>query len=253
LAFWKFIEMSSKPFKRPESKKLGIAVGLGKGFIVTPRVKRPRPSQRKGHASERVKTIRAIIREVAGLAPYEKRIMEILKGGGANPNKRAWRFAKTRLGTHSRAKRKVNEMTIVNQALAQKQAVKKPEKKTVKKTAKKDKPAKKPAKGKTKGAKADDKKGSSAPATTSSTTQAAKTDGGDKKADGDKKKADGGDKKKADTKPATTAASDDKKKADGGDKKKADNKPAGGGDKKKADGAGAKAKGGDKGGDKKKS
>ena len=43
-------------------------------------------------------------------APYEKRIMEILKGGGNNPSKRAWRFAKKRLGTHVRAKRKVNEM-----------------------------------------------------------------------------------------------------------------------------------------------
>jgi len=36
--------------------------------------------------------------------------MEILKGGGNNPSKRAWRFAKKRLGTHVRAKRKVNEM-----------------------------------------------------------------------------------------------------------------------------------------------
>src|SRR4051812_29533170 len=39
--------------------------------------------------------------------------MEILKGGGNNPTKRAWRFAKKRLGTHIRAKRKVAEMDRV--------------------------------------------------------------------------------------------------------------------------------------------
>lgn len=57
--------------------------------------------------------VRGIVREVAGWAPYEKRIMEILKGGGNNPTKRAWRFAKKRLGTHIRAKRKVSEMDRV--------------------------------------------------------------------------------------------------------------------------------------------
>lgn len=36
--------------------------------------------------------------------------MEILRGGGNNPTKRAWKFAKRRLGTHIRAKRKVVEM-----------------------------------------------------------------------------------------------------------------------------------------------
>jgi hypothetical protein len=41
--------------------------------------------------------IRGVIREVAGWAPYEKRLMEILKGGGANPTKRAWKFAKRRV------------------------------------------------------------------------------------------------------------------------------------------------------------
>lgn len=62
---------------------------------------------------ERTKQVRSLIREVAGWAPYEKRIMEILKGGGNNPTKRAWRFAKKRLGTHIRAKRKVAEMDRV--------------------------------------------------------------------------------------------------------------------------------------------
>jgi len=88
----------------------GIAVGLKKGFIVTKRAKRDIPSRRKGKLGDRVKLIRSVIREVCGFAPYEKRIQEILKGGGNNPTKRAWRFAKRRLGTHLRAKKKVTEM-----------------------------------------------------------------------------------------------------------------------------------------------
>jgi large subunit ribosomal protein L36e len=63
--------------------------------------------QREG---QRTKLVRGVVREVTGYAPYERRLMEILKGGGNNPTKRAWRFAKKRLGTHIRAKRKVVEM-----------------------------------------------------------------------------------------------------------------------------------------------
>merc|ERR1712021_133478 len=96
----------------------GIAAGLNKGFIVTKRAKRVRVSQRKGKCGERVALVRGIIREVSGYAPYEKRIMEILKGGGNNPQKRAWKFAKNRLGAHTRAKRKVAEMTDAIAAVA---------------------------------------------------------------------------------------------------------------------------------------
>jgi len=112
--------MSGKVVSPTEVKATGYAVGLGSGFIVTKRSKRVRPSQTKGKLGNHVKLIRGVIREVAGWSPYEKRIQEILKGGGNNPNKRAWRFAKLRLGTHQRAKRKVAEMTAVNALVAQK-------------------------------------------------------------------------------------------------------------------------------------
>lgn len=36
--------------------------------------------------------------------------MELLKSGGSNPQKRAYKYAKNRLGAHTRAKRKVREM-----------------------------------------------------------------------------------------------------------------------------------------------
>ena len=58
-------------------------------------------------ASKRVKVVREIIREVAGLAPYERRIGELLKTGR---EKRALRFSKKKLGTHSRGKAKREEV-----------------------------------------------------------------------------------------------------------------------------------------------
>jgi hypothetical protein len=49
--------------------------------------------------TKRVKFIREIVNEVMGFAPYEKRVMEVLKLG---KEKRAQRLAKKRLGTHQR-------------------------------------------------------------------------------------------------------------------------------------------------------
>lgn len=85
----------------------GIAVGRSKGHKVTKRQLPVRPSQRKGALGKRTKMVRALIREVAGFAPYERRILELLRIG---KDKRAVKFAKKRLGTHTRAKRKVSEL-----------------------------------------------------------------------------------------------------------------------------------------------
>jgi large subunit ribosomal protein L36e len=54
--------------------------------------------------------VRNLIREVAGFAPYEKRITELLKVG---KDKRALKVAKRKLGTHKRAKKKREEMSGV--------------------------------------------------------------------------------------------------------------------------------------------
>ena len=54
-----------------------------------------------------MKFVRDIIREVAGMAPYERRIVELLKIG---KDKRALKVAKRKLGTHLRGKRKREEL-----------------------------------------------------------------------------------------------------------------------------------------------
>merc|ERR1712078_693726 len=68
-------------------------MGLNKGFITQKRTLKPSPASRKGKLGRRVKFVREVVREVAGYAPYEKRVMELLRVG------------KNRLGTHQRAKR----------------------------------------------------------------------------------------------------------------------------------------------------
>ncbi len=96
----------------------GIAVGLNKGHPVTTidkKKRRYRPSSRKGKSSERTKFVRQIIRETVGFSHYEKRIIELLKAGTAKDAKKAYRFAKVRLGTHKRAQQKTNELEEVIQ------------------------------------------------------------------------------------------------------------------------------------------
>jgi large subunit ribosomal protein L36e len=61
-------------------------------------------------ASKKVKFVRDIIREVAGQAPYEKRVLELLKNGR---DKRALKVCKRKLGTHLRGKRKREEMSVL--------------------------------------------------------------------------------------------------------------------------------------------
>ncbi|KAI9670364.1 MAG: 60S ribosomal protein L36 [Caeruleum heppii] len=91
-------------------EKSGIAIGLNSGHKVTRRDVKPRVSRMKGHLSKRTAFVREIVKEVSGLAPYEKRVIELLRN---SKDKRARKMAKKRLGTFGRAKRKVDELQRV--------------------------------------------------------------------------------------------------------------------------------------------
>ena len=96
------------------ASRSGIFVGLNKGFIVTkPKVntRKNKISYRKGRLGQRVKLVREVIREVVGLAPYEKKMMEMIRTGVASKEKKALRMGRARLGTHQRALRKREELT----------------------------------------------------------------------------------------------------------------------------------------------
>ncbi|KAI9704301.1 MAG: 60S ribosomal protein L36 [Candelina mexicana] len=91
-------------------ERSGIAIGLNRGHKTTLREVKPRISRSKGHLSKRTAFVREIVKEVSGLAPYERRVIELLRN---SKDKRARKLAKKRLGTFGRAKRKVDELQRV--------------------------------------------------------------------------------------------------------------------------------------------
>jgi large subunit ribosomal protein L36e len=53
--------------------------GLNKGYPTTAIPKTTRPSHRKGIQSTKNKFVRSVVREVSGFAPYERRVLELLR------------------------------------------------------------------------------------------------------------------------------------------------------------------------------
>lgn len=89
---------------------IGIILGLNKGHKVESKAVPARQSFKKGAKSQRTTFVRSLIREVAGLAPYERRVVDLIRNAG---EKRAKKFAKKRLGTQKRALAKVEEMSNI--------------------------------------------------------------------------------------------------------------------------------------------
>ncbi|EJD53571.1 ribosomal protein L36e [Auricularia subglabra TFB-10046 SS5] len=92
--------------------KTNLRVGLNKGHPTTRLEKRTRPSHRKGQSSTKTKFVRSVVREVAGFAPYERRVMELLRN---SKDKKARKLTKKRLGTLLRSKRKLEELSGIIQ------------------------------------------------------------------------------------------------------------------------------------------
>ncbi|KAJ2234283.1 ribosomal protein L36 [Coemansia sp. RSA 1722] len=89
--------------------KSGIAYGANAGRVTARREIKARHTHAKSNNhSTHNKFVRDLVREVAGYAPYERRIMELLKN---SRDKRARKLGKKRLGTLRRAKRKVDELS----------------------------------------------------------------------------------------------------------------------------------------------
>lgn len=81
-----------------------MAWGLKRGHATTAIAQKERPSRRVGKQSKRSAFVKSIVREVAGFAPYERRVMELIRN---SKDKKARKLTKKRLGTLRRAKRKV--------------------------------------------------------------------------------------------------------------------------------------------------
>jgi len=89
---------------------------MTKGHAVTKIAKVETQSMKKGRSQKRVKMCREIARETCGLSPYERRILDLIKTGGAAAEKKIYKFAKRRLGTHKRAIQKREDIKAVNSA-----------------------------------------------------------------------------------------------------------------------------------------
>mmetsp|Transcript_43257 Transcript_43257/g.104801 ORF Transcript_43257/g.104801 Transcript_43257/m.104801 type:complete len:107 (-) Transcript_43257:2921-3241(-) len=94
--------------------RTGYAKGKNSGHVTTERERKPKISRRKGQSTKRTLMCREIAREVVGLSPYEKRILDMIKTGGSSADKRVYKFAKRRLGSHKRALQKREDIKDVN-------------------------------------------------------------------------------------------------------------------------------------------
>lgn len=70
-------------------------------------------SHRTGRLHPRVKQVRAVIAEIAGLAPYERKMMENIRTGVPAKEKKAVKIARSRLGQHGRAINKRDQIMAI--------------------------------------------------------------------------------------------------------------------------------------------
>merc|ERR1712002_1308272 len=96
--------------------KLHIVTDIKVGKLHCPSTNKMSEGKEK-KTSTKAAFMRDLMRDVTGFAPYEKRCMELLK---LNKDKRCLKFCKKRLGTHTRGKRKREEMTQIHKNMRKK-------------------------------------------------------------------------------------------------------------------------------------
>ena len=93
-------------------------VGLNHGFVITkPKlaadIHKNEKSYRKGKIHPRVAAVRAVVNEISGLAPYERKMLEMIRTGVQRKEKNAVKLARKRLGSQRRANAKRDQMVAV--------------------------------------------------------------------------------------------------------------------------------------------
>merc|ERR1712018_525605 len=96
------------------AKNMSMVVGPNKGHKVTKLAgHKNSQSRNKGQKTKKSAFVHDVIREVVGYPAYERRCIELLR---ISKDKRALKFCKKRLGSHTAAKRKREEMQNVIRA-----------------------------------------------------------------------------------------------------------------------------------------
>merc|ERR1711934_847463 len=112
--------VSSRTYTLSNMGVSAMVVGPNKGHKTTKLAgHKNSQSRNKGMKTKKSAFVHDVIREVCGYTAYERRVIELLRIG---KDKRALKFIKKRLGSHTAAKRKREEMQNVIQA--QKRAAK---------------------------------------------------------------------------------------------------------------------------------
>jgi large subunit ribosomal protein L36e len=88
---------------REQKQANGIIAGINKGFQTTRRARAVQKNARLGVAHKRLRAVKAVVQELCGMTPLEKRCQELLRVG---KDKRALKLCKKRLGTMTAAKKK---------------------------------------------------------------------------------------------------------------------------------------------------
>jgi large subunit ribosomal protein L36e len=101
--------MTTRTRQAPKAQRTanGIIAGLNRGFQTTKRPRKVQRNSRNGVAHKRLRAVKAIVADVVGLTPMEKRLVEMLRVG---KEKRALKLAKKRLGNMTAAKKKRSRM-----------------------------------------------------------------------------------------------------------------------------------------------